>query len=71
MREVLANDHNALLVPTGDDDAAVGAVARILDEPALAQRLSAAAKQTAATLTWDARAARILSFLEERRSEAT
>ncbi len=71
MREVLEHDHNALLVPTGDDDAAVGAVARILDDPALAERLSAAAKRTAAGLTWDARAARILSFLEARRSEAT
>jgi glycosyltransferase involved in cell wall biosynthesis len=71
MREVLEHDHNALLVPTGDDDAAVQAVARILDEPALAERLSSAAKQTAAGLTWDARAARILSFLEERRSAST
>jgi len=69
MREVLEHDHNALLVAPGDDDAAVGAVARILDDPALAARLSAAAKQTAAGLTWDARAARVLSFLEERRSE--
>lgn len=68
MREVLEHDHNALLVPTGDDDAAVHAVTRILDEPALARRLSTAAKQTAAGLTWDARAARILSFLEERRA---
>jgi glycosyltransferase involved in cell wall biosynthesis len=69
MREVLEHDRNALLVPTGDDDAAVHAVARVLDEPGLADRLSAAAKATAAGLTWDARAERILSFLEARRAE--
>ena len=70
MREVLVHDQNALLVPTGDDDAAVHAIARVLDEPGLADRLAAAAKKTAAGLTWDARAARILSFLETRRSGA-
>ncbi len=69
MREVLAQDDNALLVPTGDDDAAVRAVTRIIEEPGLAERLSRGAKRTAAGLTWDARAARILSFLEARRSE--
>jgi glycosyltransferase involved in cell wall biosynthesis len=69
MREVLQHDHNALLVPTGDDDAAVNAVARVLDEPGLADRLSAAARRTAEGLTWDARAERILSFLDARRSE--
>jgi glycosyltransferase involved in cell wall biosynthesis len=69
MREVLVHDDNALLVPTGDDDAAVRALTRIIEEPGLAERLSGAAKKTAAGLTWDARAARILSFLEARRSE--
>jgi glycosyltransferase involved in cell wall biosynthesis len=68
MREVLVHDHNALLVPTGDDDAAVGAVTRVLGDPALAERLSAAAKKTSEGLTWDARAERILSFLDARRS---
>lgn len=67
MREVLKHDHNALLVPAGDDDAAARAVARLGAEPELAERLSAAAKQTAASLTWDARAERILEFLESRR----
>lgn len=64
MREVLKHDHNALLVPTGDNDAAARAIARVLGEPALSQRLSAGARDTAAGLTWDARAARILAFLE-------
>jgi glycosyltransferase involved in cell wall biosynthesis len=68
MREVLVHDHNALLVPTGDDDAAERAVTRVLGEPGLAQRLAAAAKKTSEGLTWNARAERILSFLEARRS---
>jgi glycosyltransferase involved in cell wall biosynthesis len=68
MREVLKHDHNALLVPTGDDDAAAAAVARVLGEPGLSQRLAAGARETAAGLTWDARAGRILSFLETQRA---
>jgi glycosyltransferase involved in cell wall biosynthesis len=67
MREVLAHDQNALLVPTGDDEAAVNALTRVLGDPSLGERLSSAAKKTALGLTWDARAARILSFLEARR----
>lgn len=67
MREVLAHDGNALLVPAGDIAAAVHALNRIFDEPALAERLARAARQTSEGLTWDARAERILSFLEQRR----
>ncbi|HWO09047.1 MAG TPA: glycosyltransferase [Polyangiaceae bacterium] len=69
MRELLEHEGNALLVPPGDDDAAVRALERILGEPGLADRLSAAARQAARGLTWDARASRILAFLERRRSE--
>lgn len=68
MRELLEHERNALLVPAGDDDAAVGALQRVLGEPGLAERLSEAARQTSRGLTWDARAARILSFLERRRA---
>jgi glycosyltransferase involved in cell wall biosynthesis len=68
MREVLKHDHNALLVPAGDDHAAALAVARVIGEPGLGQRLAAGARETSAGLTWDARAARILSFLETRRA---
>jgi hypothetical protein len=40
----------------------------LLDEPLLARRLARAAQQTAAGLTWDARAERVLQFLEQRRA---
>ncbi len=66
LREVLQHGVNALLVPTGDPEAAASAVGRLLAEPALAQRLAAAARQTAAGLTWDARARKVLSFLQRR-----
>jgi len=66
LREVLHHDQNALLVPTGDPEAASQAVARILADASLAARLGDAARQTAAGLTWDARAARVLGFLEQR-----
>ncbi len=69
MREVLTHDGNALLVPPGDTAAAAEAVARIIEEPGLGERLGAEAKKTAAGLTWDARAERILAFLEQRRAE--
>jgi len=66
LREVLHHDENALLVPAGDPEAASRAVARILDDASLATRLGDAARQTAAGLTWDARAERVLTFLEQR-----
>jgi glycosyltransferase involved in cell wall biosynthesis len=69
LREVLEHDVNALLVAPGDHLAAANAVERLLDEPGLAQRLADAARQTAAGLTWDARARRVLEFLERRLSE--
>jgi glycosyltransferase involved in cell wall biosynthesis len=69
LREVLEHDVNALLVAPGDHVAAANAVERLLDEPGLAQRLADAARQTAAGLTWDARARRVLEFLERRLSE--
>ena len=66
LREVLQHDENALLVPAGDPEAAARAVAHILDDASLAARLGDAARQTAAGLTWDARAERVLTFLEQR-----
>ncbi|MEY4544321.1 MAG: hypothetical protein RL685_516 [Pseudomonadota bacterium] len=66
VREVLSHDVNALLVAPGDHAAAADAVARLLAEPALARRLADTARQTAAGLTWDARAKKVLTYLEQR-----
>lgn len=70
MCEVLRHDHNALLVAPGDVSAAVQALSRIFEEPGLGARLSRAALATSEGLTWDARAQRILGFLEQRRRAA-
>ena len=66
MRELLIHDHNALLVPPGSDEGGAHALGRLLDEPELAERLGRAALATSERLTWDARARRILEFLERR-----
>jgi glycosyltransferase involved in cell wall biosynthesis len=62
--ELLAHDSNAWLVPADDPVAASDAVARLCADPALAERLSRAARETAAALTWDARAERLAGHLD-------
>ncbi len=49
---LLTDEHNALLVPSGDADALAGAVRRLLTEPALAERLSRHARATAEQFDW-------------------
>jgi glycosyltransferase involved in cell wall biosynthesis len=44
----------ALLVPPGDSDALAGAIARLLDDSALSQRLRVAGPARAAQFTWEA-----------------
>jgi glycosyltransferase involved in cell wall biosynthesis len=65
--ELLRDGENALLVPTGNPEAAAAALDR-LREPALVARLGAAAQTLAAELTWDKRAEKIEAFLAERLS---
>jgi glycosyltransferase involved in cell wall biosynthesis len=64
--ELLRYGDTALLVPPDDSDAAAAALARLAGEPALRARLGDNAARLAEGLTWDARAAKIASFLEER-----
>lgn len=66
MRELLRHDENALLVPAGDFRGAADAIERLVRDPSLAERLSAAARADSLGLTWDARAKRIVGFLSER-----
>lgn len=67
--EVLTHEVDGLLVPPGDTGAAVRALRRLLDEPALWRRLADGARETAKGLTWDARAERIHGFLVRRLAE--
>jgi glycosyltransferase involved in cell wall biosynthesis len=65
--ELLVDGETALLVPPGDAGAAAAALDRLRD-PALADRLGAAALRRSADLTWDARAEKIEAFLKARLS---
>ena len=52
-RAVARPDREALLVGVGDDAALAAAVARVLDDAALARRLAAAGRARAADFDWD------------------
>jgi len=62
--ELLRDGENALLVPPGDPDAAAVALDRLVGDSAFADKLGANAAALAQSLSWDARARRILDFLE-------
>ncbi|MET0340009.1 MAG: glycosyltransferase family 4 protein [Polyangiales bacterium] len=64
--ELLRDGENARLVAPGDVDGAAHAVSALLDDAALAAKLTKGALETARDLTWDARAGKILRFLEAR-----
>jgi glycosyltransferase involved in cell wall biosynthesis len=66
--ELLRDGDNARLVPAGDIDAAVSGLSELLGDSSLAARLARGALDTSRGLTWDARASKILTFLEARLS---
>jgi glycosyltransferase involved in cell wall biosynthesis len=60
----LLEEHDAgIVVPFGDADASVAAVRRMLDEPALLERLARAGRTAAASRTWEVEGARFASML--------
>ena len=68
IREVLTDGVDALLVPPGDAAALAAAIARLLDDRALASRLAQAAFDRAAEFSWDRRAERLEPVLERART---
>lgn len=64
--ELLIHDGNSLRVRPDDRAAYIDALTAALTDEALRARLGAAARARAADLTWDARAKRLLAFMEER-----
>lgn len=68
--ELLIHDQNSLRVRPDDRAAYVDALTAALTDEALRARLGAAARARAADLTWDARAKRLLAFMEERLAAA-
>ena len=61
--EILDSDHNALLVPYGDHPAMVAAVNRVLDDPALADRLRDNARAGMEHYSWDRQVGETLQLL--------
>lgn len=62
--EIVRHEESALLVPPGDADALAGALGRLRDDRALAERLSARASADVRQYTWRARAERLLASAE-------
>jgi glycosyltransferase involved in cell wall biosynthesis len=62
IREYAEDGVNALVVPTRDESALGAAVERLLDEPALRERLAKAGVETARRFTWKGAAEKFLAF---------
>ena len=65
IREVLAHEVNALLVPPGDAAALARAIERLLADPVLASRLARAALDGVPEYSWDRRAERLDALFHE------
>lgn len=65
IREVLQDGENALLVEPGSAEAIAAAMRRLLEDPALAQRLAQTASRDASNYTWPRRAERIEALLKD------
>lgn len=63
VRPVLRHEANALLAEPESVDSLRAALKRVIDDPALAQRLAANARQTVEGKTWTARAKQILEII--------
>ncbi len=53
IKDLLKEGETGLLVPDGDDEAMVKAIKRLIDEPALAQQLSANGRKLATLSSWE------------------
>jgi glycosyltransferase involved in cell wall biosynthesis len=60
--EVLRHEENALLVSPGSVAELAGAIKRLLDDRALAERLGASARRGVRCYSWDERVARVIAF---------
>lgn len=65
LRDVL-DEHNAVLIDPDKPEMAVPTLRALLADPARMEAVAQGAKQTAESLTWDCRAAKIEAFLRER-----
>ena len=65
IREVLRHEENALLVEPGNPTALAAGVRRLLEDPALADRLAQAAMTDVQDYSWDRRAERLEALLQQ------
>ncbi len=65
IREILRDDENAVLVEPGNAQAFTAGVRRIREDAALAERLARQAFEDVRHYTWDARAARLETLLDQ------
>src|SRR5205085_12422830 len=65
LREVLAHDQNALLVPPDDPATLAAGLSSVLSDPARGERLAGAAWREVQGRSWDARAQAIVSFVQQ------
>lgn len=65
LHEVLEHGRNALFVPPDSGEALAQGVRQLLDDPALARQIGAAAKADAQRYSWEARAAAVIAWQRE------
>ena len=65
LREIVAHEENALLVPPDDACALAAAVERLRSDVVLARRLAVNARRIVASYTWEHRAMRLLDFFRQ------
>ncbi len=63
--EIVRDGQNGLLVPPSDVNTLAAALRRLRDDPALRERLAAQAARDVVGYTWEARAVRIVRFMQE------
>jgi glycosyltransferase involved in cell wall biosynthesis len=67
LRELLEDGEDAILVPPDDAKALAGGIERLAGDAALRSRLASRLRSRAAEHTWDARARRVLDWMEAAR----
>jgi phosphatidylinositol alpha-mannosyltransferase len=63
-RDVVADEREALMVPSGDRDAIADALVRVLDDPGLAARLGATGRANALDYSWSNVTAQVLDVYQ-------
>ena len=69
-RDVVSHEGNGLLAPPRDPAAVAAAIARVIEEPGLAQRLSSVGKQVAQHHRWQRIATEVEDYYQQCREEA-